>query len=63
MEMTKDLFCSIMGFVKEIIQQWDTIQRRQWKPQRGRDFRSEGLACGLSFKGPKINVQRKISDS
>lgn len=29
MEMTKDLFCSIMGFVKEIIQQWDTIQRRQ----------------------------------
>lgn len=59
-ELTKDLFCSRMDFVKGIMQQWDTIQRSQWKPSRGQDFRSEGLSGGLSVKDPKTNMQRKI---
>ena len=60
-EMTKDLFYSRMDFVKGIMQQWDTIERSQWKPPRGQDFRSEGLSGGLSVKDPKTNMQRKIS--
>lgn len=39
-EVTKDLFWSRMDFVQGIMQQWDTIQRSQWKPPRGQDFRS-----------------------
>lgn len=42
-----------MGFVTGTVEPWDGIQWSQQKPQTSQEFRSEGGAWHLSFKGPK----------